>query len=184
MSSQTIKFEEKFYSSKYVILLNDIDVSKIVVSNKWKINETTCKFFIGYLSEDFIKPLCIILPQMGGFIKYFEGNTKNMSFITDDKDIDVKYSEVWDRVKKLLKIKFNTNPIRDRKYILAKLKIFNDVNKTAFSDNKIPQENNHYVGIASIDIDSVLEIDKKIYPQVYLEQCKCKLRKKKPCKFY
>ena len=33
-------------------------------------------FFIGYLNEDVIKPLCMILPQMSGFIKYFEDGAK------------------------------------------------------------------------------------------------------------
>ena len=46
------------------ISLDSVDESKIIVSNKWKINDTTIKFFIGYLDEDVIKPLCIILPQM------------------------------------------------------------------------------------------------------------------------
>ena len=68
MSEQKIKFGEKtvdknfFYSSKQAVLLDSVDKSKIVVSDKWKINNTTIKFFIGYLNEDIIKPLCIILP--------------------------------------------------------------------------------------------------------------------------
>ena len=42
---------------------------------------------------------------------------------------------------------------------------------------------NHYVCIAAINIDSVMKIEKKVYPQVYLEQCKYKLKKKKPVYF-
>ena len=30
-----------------------------------------------------------------------------------------------------------------------------------------------------IDVDSVLKIDKRLYPQAYLEQCKYKLKKRK-----
>ena len=62
MSSQKLKFGEKeadkkiFYSSKLAILLDSVDKSKIIVSDKWKINNTTKKFFIGYLNEDVIKP--------------------------------------------------------------------------------------------------------------------------------
>ena len=67
------------------------------------------------MGEDVIRPLCIILPQMSGFIKYFEDDSKNMSFITDDKGVYAKHSEVWNKVKKLLKLKFNTNPIRNEK---------------------------------------------------------------------
>ena len=40
-------------------------------------------------------------------------------------------------------------------------------------------KNNHYICIPAIDIDSVLKIDKRLYPQAYLEQCKYKLKKKK-----
>ena len=39
-------------------------------------------------------------------------------------------------------------------------------------------EKNHYICIPAIDIDSVLKIDKKAYPQAYLEECKCKLEKR------
>ena len=40
-------------------------------------------------------------------------------------------------------------------------------------------EKNHYICIPVIDIDSVLKIDKRAYPQAYLEQCKYKLKKRK-----
>ena len=75
---------------------------------------------------------------------------------------------------------FTVNPIRDDKYIIAKLKIFNGTNRTTFTNNIIPIERNNYVCITAIDIDSVLKIDnKRAYPQAYLEQCKYKLRKRK-----
>ena len=76
------------------ISLDSVDKSKIIVSNKWKINDTTIKFFIGYLNEDIIRPLCIVLPQMSGFIKYFNDGNKNMSFKIDNKDIYSKYSDI------------------------------------------------------------------------------------------
>ena len=93
MNSHKIKFGDKgvdkkeFYSSKHAILLDSVDLSKKVVLNKWKINNTTCKYLCGYLDNDVIQPLCVILPQMSGYIKYFDNGTKNMSFITDDKEI-------------------------------------------------------------------------------------------------
>ena len=42
---------------------------------------------------------------------------------------------------------------------------------TTFTNNVIPEENTHYTCISTIDIDSVLKIDKKAFPQAYLEQC-------------
>ena len=60
------------------------------------------------------------------------------------------------------------------------MKIFNKINRTTFNNNNIPIERNHYICIPAIDIDSVLKIDnKRTYPQAYLEQCKCKLKKRK-----
>ena len=191
MSSQKIKFgdkevdkKKKFYSSKEVILLDSLDLNKIVVSRRWKLNDTTYKYFCGYLNNDIIKPLCVILPQMSGYIKYFDNGGKNMSFVTDDKEIYGKYDEIWNVVKSLLKLKFAASPIRDDKYILAKLKIFKKKNITTFNNNNIvPMEKNHYICIPAIDIDSVLKIDKKAYPQAYLEECKYKLKKRKLVSF-
>ena len=188
MSSQKIKFgdkevdKKKLYSSKEAILLYSVDLSKIVVSSRWKLNDTTYKYFCGYLNNDVIKPLCAILPQMNGYIKYFDDGGKNMSFVTDDEKVYEKYDEIWNLVKGRLKLKFAASPIRNDKYILAKLKIFRKKNLTTFNNN-IPTEKNHYICIPAIDIDSVLKINKKAYPQAYLEECKYKLKKRKLVSF-
>ena len=87
-----------------------------------------------------------------------------MSFVTDDKEVYEKYNEIWNVVKSLLKLKFAASPIRDDKYILAKLKIFKKKNLTAFNNNIFPIEKTHYICIPAIDIDSVLKIDKKSVP--------------------
>ena len=143
MSSQKIKFgdkevdKKKFYSSKEAILLYSVDLSKIVVSSRWKLNDTTYKYFCGYLNNDVIKPLCVILPQMNAYIKYFDDGGKNMSFVTDDEKVYEKYDEIWNIVKGVLKLKFTTSPIRDDKYILAKLKIFRKKKTTTFNNNKL-----------------------------------------------
>ena len=182
MSSRKIKFGDKeddkkeFYSSKQAVSLDSVDLSKIVVSNKWKINDTTYKYLCGYLNN-VIQPLCVILPQMNGYIKYFDDGGKNMSFVTDDEEVYQKYNEIWEVVRKL---KFTVGPVRDDKYVIAKLKIFNKINRTTFTDDIIPFEKNNYTCIPAIDIDSVLKIDnKRAYPQAYLEQCKYKLKKRR-----
>ena len=190
MSPKTRKIGDKeinrkeFYLSKQVIPLDSIDLDKIVVSNKWKINDATYKYLCGYLNSDVIQPLCVILPQMNGNVKYFDDGGKNMSFVTDDEEIYEKYNEIWEVVRKLLKAKFTVGPVRDDKYIVAKLKIFNGTNRTTFTDNTIPFEKNNYTCITAIDIDSVLKIDnKRTYPQAYVEQCKDKLKKRKHVNF-
>ena len=108
-----------------------------------------------------------------------------MTFVTDGENVYDKYNEIWEVIKKILKVKFAVNPVRDDKYLVAKLKIFNKINRTTFNNNNnnnnnIPIERNHYICIPAIDIDSVLKIDnKRAYPQAYLEQCKYKLKKRK-----
>ena len=185
MSLRKIKFGNKevnkkeFYSSKQAISLDSVDLNKIVVSEKWKINDTTYKHICGYLNNDTIQPLCVILPQMDGYIKYFDDGRKNMSFVTDDEKIYEKYNEIWEVIRNLLKIDFPVNPVRDDIYLVVKLKIFNKINRTTFTNNVIPIEKKYYICIPAIDIDSVLKIDKRVYPQAYLEQCKYKLKKRK-----
>ena len=189
MSSQKIKFGDKevdkktFYSSKEAILLDSVDLSKLVVSSRWKLNDTTYKYFCGYLNNDVIKTLCVILPEMNGYIKYFDDGGKNMSFVTDDEKVYEKYDEIWNVVKSLLKLTSAASPIRNDKYILAKLKIFKKKNLTIFNNNIVPIEKNHYICIPAIEIDSVLKIDKKAYLQAYLEECKYKLKKRKIVSF-
>ena len=69
MSLTKIKFEDKevnkkeFNSSKQAISIYSIDLNKIILSNKLKINYKTYKYICGYLNNDTIQPLCVILPQ-------------------------------------------------------------------------------------------------------------------------
>ena len=140
----------------------------------------------GYLNNDVIQPSNVILPQMNGYIKYFDNGSKNMTFVANNEKVYDKYNEIWEVIRKLLKAKFAVNPVHDDKYLLAKLKIFNKINRTTFNNNNnnnksnIPIERNHYICTPAIDIDSVLKIDnKRAYPQAYLEQFKHKLKKRK-----
>ena len=185
MTAQEMKFgdatinKKEFYSSKHTLSLKDVQLDKIVTSNKWEINETTCKYYVGYYKDNLIRPLCVIMPQMNGYIKYFSNGGKNMSFISDDKEVHDKYGAIWSKIGKLLKLKFSVNAIRDDKYVCCKLKIFGGVVWSTFTDGVVPVEKQCYLCIAAIDIDSVLKVDKKVYPQTYLEQCKYKLKKRK-----
>ena len=152
MSLRKIKFGNKevnkkeFYSSKQAISLDSVDLNKIVVSNKWKINDTTYKHICGYLNNDTIQPLCVILPQMDGYIKYFDDGGKNMSFVTDDEKIYEKYNEIWEIIRNLLKTYFTVSLARDDTCLVAKLKIFNKINRTTFNNNNyIPMGRNHYI---------------------------------------
>ena len=88
-----------------------VNVDQIVISDKSKHNNEGFKYFIGYLKGEIVKPLCIILPQMSGYIKYFENGGKNMSFLIKDDEVWEKYEQIWDVIKNKLSIKFHSKPI-------------------------------------------------------------------------
>ena len=94
-----------------------------------------------------------------------------------------KDSKIWDIIKDKLGIKFHIEPVYEYKYLKAKVREFGGVVKTNFLNNGIPKENMHYSCIASITIVSVLTIDKKNHPQVYLEECKYRIKKTQMPKF-
>ena len=183
MSEKTLKFDnirfnkKEFYKSKPPINFDLINVDKIGVSDKFKHSDGGFKYFIGYKEGEIVKPLCIILHQMNGYIKYFKNDGKNMSFFIKDDEVWEKYDEIWDVIKNKLGIKFHSEPVYEYRYLKAKVREFDGVIKTNFLGNDMPKENMHYTCIACITIDSVMRMDKKNYPQVYLEECKYRVKK-------
>ena len=95
-----------------------------------------------------------------------------MSFLIKDDEVWDKYHETWCVIKNKLAIKFHSEPVYEYIYLKAKVREFDGITKTSFLGNDMPKENMHYTCIAFITIDSVLRIDKKKHPQVYLEECK------------
>ena len=53
-----------------------------------------------------------------------------------------KYNQMWKRIEKLLKIRFDSKPVYgdDNKYIKTKIKIYNDIMITNFQGRKMPKE--------------------------------------------
>ena len=79
---------------------------------------------------------------------------------------------VWRKNK--LGIKFRSPPVYDKKYLKTKVREYYGAIKTNFLGNGVPKENMNYTSIASIIIDSVMGMDKKIFPQVYLKNVNIK----------
>ena len=96
--------------------------------------------------------------------------------IKDDELWD-KYDKIWDVIKNKLGIKFHSEPVYEYQYLKAKVREFNGVIKTNFWGNGMPKENTYYTCIACITTDSVMNFNKKYHPQVYLEECKCRIKK-------
>ena len=83
-----------------------------------------------------------------------------------------KYDKIWDVIKDKIGIKFHSKPVYKSKYLKTKVREFDGVIKTNFLGKSIAQENVYYTCIPCITIDSVLRINKKNNPQVYLQGCK------------
>ena len=83
----------------------------------------------------------------------------------------------------MLSIKLYSEPVYDQTYIKAKVREFDGKIKTNSLGNEIPKENIHYTCIACVTIDSVMRMDKKNHPQVYLEECKYRVKKIQMSKF-
>ena len=139
--------------------MKDVIVKNIGVSDKIKINDKTVKYYIGYIIDDNVVPLVLLLPIISGWIKYFENGGKNMSFKIEDSDIYLKYNNIWNKIKDLLSgIRLSSDIIYDNQYIKTKVKTFKTV-KTLFSDDIIPEERIECECISCISVDSVLKIE-------------------------
>ena len=151
MNEKTLKFEnirinkKEFHKCKQPEDLASVNVDQIVISSKFKHSDEGFKYFIGYKKDEIVRPLCIILPQMNGYIKYFENGSKNTSFFIKDDDVLYKYNEIQDKIKEKLNIKFHSEPIYDKKYIKAKVREYDGIIKTNFLGNKVPKENMLYL---------------------------------------
>ena len=104
MNGKTLKFDnveinkKEFHVSKQPFALNFVNVSQILISGKFKQSDMGFKYFIGYKDDNTIRPLCIILPQISGYVKYFDISGKNMSFMIKDDSVMVKHNEIWNKI--------------------------------------------------------------------------------------
>ena len=109
---------------------------------------------------------------MNGYIKYFDNGGNNMSLLIKNSEVWEKYEEIWDVIKNKLNIKFHSEAIYESNCLEVKVRQFDGSIKINFLDNNLPKENTYYTSIACITLDSVLKMNKKIYPQAYFEECK------------
>ena len=190
MSGKSINFDDEninkssFYENRKLLSLSDIDFNKILVSKKESYGrKNSSKYFIGYNDDDVIRPLCIMLPQIIGYVKQFDSN-KTMSFKISDNKLLKRYNKIWEKVSNLLDIKFDSQPVHGDgdKYIQTKIKMYGDRVNANFQGKKVPKENASYKCLSSIMLDSVIKVNKKYYPQTLLEECKYIIRNNKMVK--
>ena len=108
MSTKNINFDDKkrkkteFYKNKKVFQIDDIDVNKILVSKKEPYGKNNSLiYFIGYNDNDVIRPLCLKLLKMTGYINEFNENknTITISFRVNGEQLFKKYNKVWKKVE-------------------------------------------------------------------------------------
>ena len=152
MSGKSINFKDKkinksnFSKNNNLFKIEDIDINNILASIKESYGaKNSLKYFIGYNDDDAIRPLCIKLSQMIGYVKCFDSN-KTMSCKVTDNKLLKKYNKTWERVSILLSIKFDNEPVYgdNEKYIKTKLKLYGEKINTNFQGKKIPKENASY----------------------------------------
>ena len=163
-----------FYKNKTINNIEEIDVNNILVSKKEPYGtKNSLKYFIGYNDNDIIRPLCMTLPEMTGYVRKFDENA-TMSFIVKNKQLLKKYTKIWETIEGLMKITFESKPVygEDVKYIKTKIKTYAGSIITNFHNKKMPKEKAPCKCLSMIMIDSVIRVNKKYYPQTLLEECK------------
>ena len=102
--------KRSFYKNKKLFNIHDLDVNKILVSKKESYGtKIPLKYFIRYNDDDdAIRPFCIKLSQMIGYVKHFDSN-KTMYFKASDNKLLKKYTKIWERISNLMNKKFIVN---------------------------------------------------------------------------
>ena len=179
MSGKNINFDDKkikksaFYKNKKLFQIDDIDINKILVSEKEPYcTKNALKYFLGYNDNDVIRRLCLRLLQMTGYTRKFNENT-TMSLRVNNKQLLKNYDKIWKKVEKLLNIDFESKPVHgndDDKYI--KTKIYAGSAITNFHNKKVLKEKTPCKSLSIIMLDSVIKPNKNYYPQALSEECK------------
>ena len=152
MREKNVNFGEKKmkkvnFAKKVLVKIDDIDVNKILVSKEEPYGaKNSFKYFIGYNDNDVIGPLCIKLPEMTYRVRKFDSNA-TMSFKISNKLLLKKYNQIWNKVKSLLNITFDSEPVYgdNDKYIKTKMKIYAGSVNTNFKGKGAPKEKKHRV---------------------------------------
>ena len=94
---------------KKIFNIDDIDFNKISVSKKEQYGKNNSSiYFIGYNDNDVIRPLCLKLSKMTGYINKFVKNEISMSLLVKNKQLLKSYNKILKKIEGLMAIDFNT----------------------------------------------------------------------------
>ena len=110
---------------------------------------------------------------MTGYARKFDENA-TMFLIVKDKQLLKNYTKIWEKIEKLMKINFESEPVYgdDDKYTKTKIEIYAGSIITNFHNKKMPKEKAPCICLSITMIDSVIKANKKYCPQTLLEECK------------
>ena len=92
--------------------MSNIDINKIVISNKFPFDKQNLKYFIGYKDNKKIRPLCIFFPKTSIYIyRRYSDKTKCMYFMIKDEKVFDKYMTIWEKVRNIMTKKNNSELI-------------------------------------------------------------------------
>ena len=152
--------------------MGELDIEKVLVSNKISFGERNFKYFIGYLYNDHkVRPLNIMLPETNANVKSYDGKIKSMYFLIEDDDLLEKYNTIWGKVSVNIKKEFDSEPVCNKEFLKTKIKSHGD-EVTDFYDKKVPKVDSNDTCLAVISLDSALKKNYNYYLQVLLKQCK------------
>ena len=108
-----------------------------------------------------------------------------MSFKIADYNLFIKYAKIWEQVSNLTNIDFDSEPVYGDtdKHKKTKIKMYEDKMNTNFQGKEVPKEIDSYDCLSLIILYSLIRVNKKYYPQTFLEECKYKIRKNKKYNF-
>ena len=101
--------------------------------------------------------------------KVEDNKSKLMSLCINDEKLSGKYKAIWPKIEDFKKIKLNTLPVYDDRYIKTKITTFGDKFYTNIRDLYVPEGDIECESFTVISIYSLLVCDKKYYLQVYLD---------------
>ena len=114
---------------------------------------------------------------MSAYSKYFD-EIKYMSFLIKDDNFLKKHDEIWEKLTKGIKKRFDSEPVYSEKYLETKIKYYEGKTNTNFNSDKIPKEGSQCICLSVILIDSVFRTGKNYYSQAFLEECKHVVKEK------
>ena len=100
--------KQKIHQYNRPTSIKNIDINKIVVSNKVSFGKNGFKYFTGYKDDKKIIPLCILLPKTSVYRKNFD-ETKYISFLLKDDELLEKHNKIWKKLKIVSKRNLTVN---------------------------------------------------------------------------